>query len=130
MLVGYFNMGIIGLCLGIMSGRLILSVGYPYLISHFLEIPLSKQLQGMVRPILVTLLLFVGAIVVDNLLPTVTRPGAQHWIGFFFSAGLSAILILTFSFFAGLPAEQRSSILRRVRMLYSQPDSNTIPLGK
>jgi O-antigen/teichoic acid export membrane protein len=122
-LVGYFHMGTMGLCLGIMSGRLILSVGYPYLISHFLEIPLWEQLQSMVRPILVTLLLFGGAIVIDNLLPTITWPGAQNWIGFFFSAGLSAILILTFSFFAGLPVEQRSSILRRARMLYSQPDA-------
>jgi O-antigen/teichoic acid export membrane protein len=127
-LVGYFKMGVVGLCLGIMSGRLILSVGYPYLISHYLEIPMWKQLQGMVRPILVTLLLFAGAITTDNLMPTITWAGAQGWISFFISAGLSATVILALSFFAGIPAEQRSSILRRVRMMYSQTDSSTIPM--
>jgi len=129
-LVGYLNMGIVGLCLGIVSGRLILSVGYPYLISHFLEIPPLKQFQGMVRPVLITILLFGAAIMVDNLIPTIAWPGAQSWIGFFVSAGLSAFVILIFSFYAGLSADQRSSILRRVRTMYSQPDSNTTPLEK
>ena len=125
-LVGYLNMGIVGLCLGIMSGRLILTIGYPSLISRFLEIPLWQQLQTMARPIFVTFLLFGASITVDNIVPTISWPGAQSWIGFFLSAGLSGILLLVFSFFVGLTAEQRSGILRRVRMVYSRADSNTI----
>lgn len=125
-LVGFFKMGIVGLCLGIMSGRLILTIGYPSLISRFLEIPLLEQFRTMVRPILVTVMFFGGAIVVDNLIPTITWPGAQTWIGFIFSAGLSAGIILAFCFFVGLTAEQRSSVLQRARMVYSQADSNTI----
>ena len=121
-LVGYFNLGIVGLCLGIMFGRLILTIGYPFLISRYMETSLWQQIQGMVRPILVTLLLFVGAMMVDQLLPTITWPGAQNWLGFFFSAGLSAVLSLTLAFFAGLTAEQRSGILLRVRMVYSGSD--------
>ena len=65
-LVGLFKMGIVGLCLGIMSGRLILTIGYPSLISRFLEIPLLEQFRTMVRPILVTVMFFGGAIVVDK----------------------------------------------------------------
>jgi O-antigen/teichoic acid export membrane protein len=121
-MVGYFNMGIVGLCLGIILGRLILTIGYPLLISRYLEASVWQQLQAMIRPMAVTLLLFVGAIGVDQLLPTVTWPGAQSWLGFFFLAGLSASLILALSFFAGLTSEQRANILLRVRMVYSRSD--------
>jgi hypothetical protein len=121
-LVGYFKLGIVGLCLGIMLGRLILTIGYPLLISRYLETPLWQQLQSMVRPMLVTLLLFVSAISVDRVFPTAAWPGAQSWLGFFFFAGFSAALILALAFFTGLTAQQRSSILLRLRMVYSHAD--------
>jgi O-antigen/teichoic acid export membrane protein len=121
-LVGYFNMGIVGLCLGIMLGRLILTIGYPLLISRYMETSSWQQLQSMVRPMLVTLLLFVSAISVDRVFPTAAWPGAQSWLGLFFFAGFSAVVILALAFFAGLTAQQRSSILLRVRMVYSHAD--------
>ena len=37
LLVGYFNLGIVGLCLGIMGGRLIISIGYPIIGQPFPE---------------------------------------------------------------------------------------------
>jgi O-antigen/teichoic acid export membrane protein len=121
-MVGYFHMGIAGLCLGIIFGRLILTIGYPLLISRYMETSLWRQIQSMIRPMTVTLLLFVCAIGVDQLLATIPWPSAQSWLGFFFSAGLSAILILALAFFAGLTVEQRSNILLRVRMVYSRAD--------
>ena len=130
LLVGYFRMGIVGLCIGIIAGRLIMAIGYPMLIGRFLELPLSDQVRGMLRPMSVTTLLFGSAITLDNFVPTNTWPGAQNWIGFFLFAGVSAILILVFCFFAGLSAEQRFGILRRVRMLYSRDHSHTLPLNE
>jgi O-antigen/teichoic acid export membrane protein len=120
-LVGYFDMGIVGLCLGIMAGRLILTVGYPALISRYMEVPLSEQARLMLRPMLVTLLLFSTAIAVDHFVPTITWPGADHWFGFFALAALTGVILLTLSFFAGLTGEQRSNILRRARMVYAHP---------
>jgi len=118
-LVGYFNMGIVGLCLGIMSGRLILSAGYPLLISHFLKIPLQGQMKSMVRPMMVTIFLFGGAIVVEDLLTTIAWPGVQSWMGFFLTAILAGIAIIILSFFAGLTANQRGSIMQRIHGVYS-----------
>ena len=65
-MVGYFKLGVVGLCLGIMGGRLIISIGYPILISRFLNVSLSSQLNRMLRPILVTILLFSIAVGLDR----------------------------------------------------------------
>jgi hypothetical protein len=129
-LVGYFKMGIVGLCLGLMAGRAILSVGYPWLVSRLLGLPLSGQLKGTGRPVLVMILLFGLAFAVDNLAPLVAWPGADSWIGFFISAGLSGLLFVGLAFFLGLTTDQRAGILRRIRMVYTQPDASTIPLRK
>lgn len=124
LLVGYFKMGIVGLCLGIMLGRLILTFGYPLLVSRFLEISVLAQLKALVRPLLVSAFIFSGAIAVDVIAPTSTWPGAQHWISFILSAGLTGIIMLVLSFFGGLTTNQRVNMIRRVRMLYSRADSD------
>ncbi len=93
-MVGYFHMGVVGLCLGIMSGRLILTAGYPLLISRFLDIPLSAQMKGVVRPMLVTILLFGSALFLDNMLQTMQWPGLHSWIGFFLSAAFAGAFVL------------------------------------
>jgi len=118
-LISYFKMGIVGLCLGIIAGRLILSVGYPLLISRFLEISLKEQMKSMVRPIMVTILLFGGAIFLDNIMPTITWPGARSWLGFFLYAGLTGVTMLIVSFFAGLTVKQKECITRRFNMAHS-----------
>lgn len=119
--VGYFKLGIVGLCLGIMAGRLIMSVGYPALISRLLGVSLSSQLKGTLRPALVTILLFSLAFGLNSLLPAPTWSGAQGWIGFFLSAGVTGMLLLSLSFYAGLSGEQRKQILQRVRMMLAIP---------
>jgi O-antigen/teichoic acid export membrane protein len=129
-LVSYFKMGIVGLCLGIMLGRLILTFGYPLLISRFLGIPVSAQLKALVRPMLVSIILFGGAVAVDAVVPTITWPGAQHWIGFFLFAGLTGVIMVALSFFVGLTSEQRAVLVGRVRMLYSHTDNTAQPLEK
>jgi O-antigen/teichoic acid export membrane protein len=127
LLVGYFKMGIVGLCLGIMTGRLILSAGYPLLISRLLKASVLNQLKGVLRPVMITIFIFGTALVVDKLLPTITWPGARSWFGFFFFAGLSGIIILIISFFAGLTNNQRSSVMRRARMVYPRSQIKTGP---
>ncbi len=114
-LVGYFNFGVVGLCLGIIGGRLIISIGYPLLISHFLGIKLSSQLSGLLRPISITVLLFLGAVVLDDFLSAIVWTGARGWIAFLLSAFATGLLMLVISFFAGLSGEQRKSMIRRVQ---------------
>jgi O-antigen/teichoic acid export membrane protein len=64
--VGYFELGIVGLCLGIMAGRLIMSIGYPILIGRFLGASLLSQLKSVLRPAMVTTLLFSLALGLDS----------------------------------------------------------------
>jgi len=114
-MVGYFKMGVVGLCLGIMGGRLIISVGYPILISRFLGVPLSSQLTRLLRPVIVTALLFSIASGLDAFGSITFEQGLMGWIGFLISTAATGILMLLTSFFAGLPSDQRRNLLRRVR---------------
>jgi hypothetical protein len=123
-LVGYLKLGIIGLCIGIMSGRLIISLGYPILIGRFLGINPARQFQGIVRPVIVTICLFLGATSVESLIGHLAWGGLRGWLVFVFSAGMTSALLLLISFYAGLSNSQRTSIVRRIRVIISNSESS------
>jgi O-antigen/teichoic acid export membrane protein len=109
LLVGYYDMGIPGLCIGVIAGRAVLSITYPYQIGRLLGNPLTQQLRGAVRPIIVATALFAVAVAV--------RPLAQAstWLHLVIGAGLTgAVLCLTVPLL-GLTGQQRHDLLRRIR---------------
>jgi O-antigen/teichoic acid export membrane protein len=115
-LVGYYEMGIVGLCVGIMLGRSILSFGYPWLIGHFFGTTLHEQLRSALRPVIVTVALvgvfsmLAGSITVDS------------WLGLAMSVAVTAAVTSLVSFYAGLSRKQRDRILNRARLvLASKP---------
>lgn len=114
-LVGYFNLGIVGLCLGIMGGRLIISIGYPLLVGRFLNVSLSSQVKHMLRPILVTVLLFLAAMGVDRFFSVTVGTGIKGWLVFIIAAGITGVMMFFTSFFTGLSGAQRNSMVRRVQ---------------
>lgn len=114
-MVGYFKQGLVGLCLGIMGGRMILSIGYPVLVSKFLGTPLPAQIAGLLRPVMVTAVLFLLAAALDRVFSAVAWSGARGWALFIPSAGMTGGLVLLLSFYVGLSSDQRKSMLRRVR---------------
>ena len=114
-MVGYFRQGIIGLCLGIMAGRLIMSVGYPVIIGRFLGASFSSQIKGLLRPALVTILLFGAAAALAGRFSSSAWSGTRDWILFIVSANVTGILMLLAAFYAGLSANQRENMLDRVR---------------
>ncbi|MGH7491210.1 MAG: lipopolysaccharide biosynthesis protein [bacterium] len=110
-LVSVFKMGIVGLCCGFIAGRSILSLGYPWLIGRFLGIPLAAQLKAVVRPALVTVLLWVP-------LSRLGYVGTESsWLGLVFSVGATLAVLFLVAFYTGLASDQRDQILLRVRML-------------
>jgi O-antigen/teichoic acid export membrane protein len=123
-LVGYFKLNIVGLCLGIMGGRLIISIGYPMLISRFLGVSLISQLNWMFRPILVTILLFSIAVGLDHYASLTLRSGILGWLVFILSAGVTGILMLLISFYTGLSSDQRRIMIRRVRTMITTSESS------
>jgi len=122
-MVGYFKLSVVGLCIGIMGGRLIISIGYPMLISRFMGISLSSQLNRWFRPVIVTTLLFLIAVGLDGFFSDMAAKEINGWYGFILSAGATGILMLLISFYAGLSIDQRKNIMRRVRAVITTAES-------
>lgn len=107
--VGPLQMGVSGLCLGFVLGRIILSLEYPRQIGRFLGISLASQLASAVRPTAVALLLFVAASGF-GMQVTVTT-----WPGLIVASSSTALLISLFVFYIGLTGTQRHAMLSRIK---------------
>jgi O-antigen/teichoic acid export membrane protein len=107
--LGELEMGIIGLVLGFVVGRMIQSIGYPWMIGRLLGIPPERQLRGIVRPALVTGGLFAAG----SALGAVVH--VSSWPTLVLSAGVSACVVAIVAFFAGLPGGTRELLWLRFR---------------
>lgn len=117
LLVGYFKLGIVGLCLGFITGRSILSICYPVMVGRFLKVSLFSQLRGVLRPAFVTVLLFLLAWRLNSFpYPNWWIP-VNGWIGLISSVLITFSGVLLLAFYAGLSGDQRRSILGRVRIV-------------
>lgn len=114
-LVYFYKMGIIGVSLGILLGRLLLTIAYPNLIGRMLKIQPSSQIRAIFRPALVTTFLFVTAFSADRLLPTPHWQSLHGWITLVFGAGVTACAVFGLAFAGGLSRRQQKNILYRVR---------------
>jgi O-antigen/teichoic acid export membrane protein len=114
-LVYFFKMGIIGVSIGIFLGRLILTVEYPILVGRLLKIPPSSQIKAILRPAIVSAILFLAASALDNFLPTGAWHSIGGWIVFLLSAAVTFIIVLVLAFLGGFSHKLQQSILDRVR---------------
>lgn len=107
-------LGIVGLCLGLIIGRSILTVSFPLLVSSALEGSLDIRLGDLVRPAAV----MSGAFILSGYLGQ--RLLASNWIEFFTFASLTFVLALCVAFVSGLTSRQRRVMVSRfgeVRLL-------------
>ena len=118
-MVGYLKWGVIGLCLGLLFGRLLLSLGYPAIVGRFLGLSLLSQLRSVFRPALVTVLLCSSAFWLERHIHLARKSGFSGWIPFVFCAGMTALAFLVAAFFLGLSGPQRKTILGRIRAVRS-----------
>ena len=116
-LVSYFKLKIVGLCLGFIVGRSVLSIGYPIIVGRFLNVSFSSQLKNMLRPAVVSTLIFVIASNLGDLLSAGKYFSSGGWIAFILSVGMTVGLMLLLAAYTGLSGKQRKDILQRVRML-------------
>lgn len=122
-LISYFELGITGLCLGLIAGRLVLSIGYPLMVGRFLKTSFSSQFRSIQRPALVTTLFFVLSSKLGDILGTNIWLGTFGWIDLFLSVGLTFGVVLLLAFYTGLSGNQRRQILRRFRLVVAMvPD--------
>ncbi len=115
-LVGTFNMGIMGLIVGFIAGRSILTLSYPWLVGRYLGVSLSSQLKSSGRPALITLLLFAF---MSRLGSFVT---ASTWLYLILWVGVTLALVSLAVFYTGLSRVQRTQVLQRIRIV--MPSSN------
>jgi len=113
-LVYFFKMGVIGVIIGIMIGRMILSIQYPILISRELKIDLFSQIKATFRPALFTAVLFLAAFVLEGALPTGGWHSLSGWIAFSFWVGITFCVVLVLAFLGGLSKKQQEQVLYRV----------------
>jgi O-antigen/teichoic acid export membrane protein len=119
LMVGYFKWGVVGLCLGLICGRLMLTLGYPSIVGRILEKGLLSQLRSCLRPALVTFFLCGIASWLDGYIHFGGRSGLSGWIRLVWMAGLTAGLFVAAAFYLGLSGRQRRTILRRLRAVNS-----------
>jgi O-antigen/teichoic acid export membrane protein len=103
-----FRMGILGLAMGFIIGRAILSVGYPWMVGRMLGIPLRDQTKAVTRPALATAALFACSSGLSTVL------GVGSWIVLFLMAALSAGGVAIVALFAGLTPEPRRRVWNRL----------------
>ncbi len=109
------SLGIVGVCLGVLAGRLVQTIAYPLLVDRCLRRPARFPFRSIARPLAVTLLVFgATAVLGDRLL-------ARHWLGWAVGVLASLTLMVGMAFAAGLPAEARQTVRERWRTMLAAP---------
>jgi O-antigen/teichoic acid export membrane protein len=108
-LVGVYDSGIVGLCAGIVAGRMVLTLAYPWQVGRSLGCAFSAQLHGIVRPAVATVALYAAALAVQPYVAT------DSWPLLIAGAVCTAGIFTVVASRAGLSANQRRRLLTRVR---------------
>jgi O-antigen/teichoic acid export membrane protein len=103
--------GMIGLCVGIIAGRMTQSLAYPHLVRRCLGVTTRPDVWAVGRPLLVMALLFAAAARFGD------RILVHHWIGWAGGVLVTALVVLGVALVTGLPADARAAVVLRGREL-------------
>ena len=106
-LVGKYDLGVSGLCAGIIAGRLVMSVSSPWLVGRALNHPFKRQLRGAARPIFVTAALFAGMFFLGD------RVETESWPVLVALSALTVVAVALVAVMAGLTVDQRRTMRTR-----------------
>jgi hypothetical protein len=123
-LVGFADAGITGLCIGLIVGRLLLSLCYPAVIGRAIGHPIGDQLGAAVRPALVTALLFVAALALADDL------AVESWPVLLAAAPITAVALVPLVALLGLTRGQRGRLQQRVAKVLARPPSSGAGAGE
>jgi O-antigen/teichoic acid export membrane protein len=110
-LVGVYELGIVGLTLGFIAGQSILSIGYPLIVGRFFGVSIYSQLGGALRPAFMTIFLFGSLTTLSNQFIVNT------WLALILAISLTVMLLSLFVFYFGITQEQRTTLLGRIRKI-------------
>jgi O-antigen/teichoic acid export membrane protein len=115
--IQWLNLGVVGICLGLIIGRMILSIGYPILVGRFLGISFLAQVKSTFKPVFLTALLFILATLFDMYIVIKGYPGIEGWIQLSLYVSFTLLGALIITFYIGLSSHQRNNILQRIRIV-------------
>jgi len=104
-----WQFGMVGLCVGVLVGRLTQSIAYPVLTNNCLGRQPRPPIAAFVRPLVVLLLLLAACAYAGQALLV------RNWALWALGSAVSFALILGIALVAGLPADYRRAVLERVR---------------
>jgi hypothetical protein len=104
-------LGIVGLCLGLLAGRLPQTLAYPRLVASCLGQRRTLGIGTVARRLLVMAALFSGAGWLGQ------RVSADDWLTWAAGAALSAAATLVLALLLGLSASGRRRVLERYRSM-------------
>ena len=100
-----YNYGIMGLCLGLIVGRLIQSISYPIIINKKIQVDSKNNFLHFRSLIISISVLSLGYYLGNNIV-------LQKWTHLIFLSALIFPLIIIFIFYLGFKTEQRSEIMK------------------
>jgi len=107
------SLGIAGLCLGMLGGRLVLTISYPAIIKSYLGIPRLLHPRIMIRLGLAMGVLFACSGYLGQ------RLLAHHWIEWVVYVGFTFGLTLCIALITGMSADLRLSLFQRLKMIHA-----------
>jgi O-antigen/teichoic acid export membrane protein len=102
---------LIGMAVGMIAGRMIVTIGYPYLIGRMLDYPLTTQIRGLIRPLLASGILFGLTMWLGR------HVTANSWVSLVALGIVTAIILTVVAGILGLSGEQRAVLWTRLRKL-------------
>ena len=105
------RMGIAGMCLGMIIGRLALTISYPLIISKSLGASWKPRPGRSIRPALAMTALFVGSAYFGQSLLV------KNWVVWAICSGLTFCMVMGVAMIAGLDTELRAALKKRIFML-------------
>lgn len=103
--------GTVGLCLGILAGRLTQSIAYPRLVRRYLGAGTWSVRWALARPLVAMSLLFAGCALLGD------RIVLRHWLGWVGGVAATTLVLSAVALAIGLPADARATVFRRGREL-------------
>ena len=113
-LVGHFGAGIVGMVLGLLAGRAVLSFVYPIMVGRFLGTPMRSQIRAALRPALLSSGLFALTASLGVWIQLEPDVGFGAWLRLLFLFAATVGMAGLVSFTVGLSQEQRHSIAHRL----------------
>jgi O-antigen/teichoic acid export membrane protein len=107
-----------GLIVGLILGQALLTLSYPVLVNSAFGLSMRKGICCIIRPLLATVFMFSAAMYAQECLEIESWPTL-----ILFGFGAVAVIVLT-AFFAGLSAEQRAQLMKRIRHIRARKADN------